>query len=110
MSYTKDFEKKKKDGMTKDAAIPILRFKEPGDSVIGKIVKIQDFTRSKFDGKCNQYVIDTDNGMRTIVLGAYTDSQIAGTEILNHVVSITFEGKEETPGGTFANHFTIEVV
>lgn len=88
----------------------ITQWTEEGQQIIGRVIDIQPFTGGKFEGSCNQYLIETDDGIISTLLGGATDKQIVDNDISGKVVCITFNGKKILEDNRQINLFTVEII
>ncbi|GAG55167.1 unnamed protein product, partial [marine sediment metagenome] len=80
---------------------------EEGQQLIGKVVEIMPFTHGKFDTEVQQYILDTDEGRVSTVLGAATDKQIAGKVKPGTMVAIVFRGQKQLADSRSVNRFEV---
>ena len=109
MSYTDQYEKAKEKGKVEEITKQIFTFTEDGEKLIGVVVDIQPFNEGDFDAEVNQYILDTDDGRVSCILGSATDSQLTGKEIKGKLVCVTFHGKKTLKDGRQVNRFKVEV-
>ena len=109
MSYQEDFEKANEKGATQEVTKNIQSWVDEGETVIGKLVSIGPVNEGTFDTEVNSYLIDTDDGMVTTVLGSATDKQLAGLEIMGKLIYIEYRGKKNLKDGKQVNTFKIKV-
>jgi len=105
-SYNKAEEKGKVDQIT----TAIYKFLEEGQECIGIVKDIRPFTEGSFDTEVNQYILETDEGLVSMVLGSATDKKLAGQKISGKLVCIVFKGKTHLEDGRSVNDYTIKVV
>lgn len=110
MNYSDEFLKAKEDGKAEEVTSSIYKFEEEGQDLIGKVVAIEEFTEGDFETDVNKYVLETDIGRVSCVLGSATDKQLTGAELLGKLICITFRGKASLKDGKQVNRFQIEVV
>ena len=108
MNYADIVNKGEKKGGGKEITANIFAFKEPGDELVGKLLRVESFTGGKFDSACNQYFFETDEGQTQTILGAATDKQLEKQDVTGHVLRITFRGKISLEDGRQFNKFRIE--
>jgi len=107
MSYQEQLAKAKRKGTAKSLMVDIHTWKEPGDELVGKVMEVKPFEGGKFDSTCMKYIMDTDNGMITTILGAAADKQFEGKDVTGKVLWITYKGKTDLEGGKQCNRFDI---
>jgi len=98
----------------KEAAVPltyeIVRWSEEGQTIVGKVLKIEPFYGSSNEVECDKYLVDTDDGLKSLVLGASTDKQLNGQVQAGMIVAITYRGKVALEGGRHVNRFDIRII
>jgi len=109
-----DYKSLYKDAIEADKVIrtthTIHQWVEEGQTIIGRVIDISEFTGGKFDQPCNQYMIDTDDGIISTLMGASTDKQLAVHDILGNVVCITYKGKKLLDDNRQINLFEVGVI
>lgn len=110
MTYQEQYKQAQSKGKTKQLTVEIWTWDEEGQELIGKVQSIIPFTDGKFDTEVSQYVIETDNGLVSTVLGSATDKQIAGKVREGAIVAILFKGKKELSDKRHVNLFDVVVV
>lgn len=108
-SYEEQWAKAEADGATKPISREIFRFENEGDVLLGKVIEIKPFTDGEFDTEVSQYILDTDDGVMSCILGSATDKQIQGKVSVDDVVRFAFKGKTETAKGNQVNVFDVKV-
>ena len=110
MSYKKDFDDAKKAGQVTDMTYSSFEFKAAGDSIIGELMDIQEVHFDKTDSDVNKYILKTDEGLQSIILGAIGDGQLKGRIRTGDIMRAEFIEKKDLPGGRTANIFTIQII
>lgn len=110
MSYKDEFNKGKEKGKVQQITHAIKTWEEPGDALLGKVVEIGIFDKGKFETNCKYYLLDTDEGLVSTVLGAAADSGLEGRDVEGHIISIEFMGIKELKDGRHCNQFNIELL
>ena len=64
VDYRAMYEKARQTGKLNRRTSRIFSWGIDGDELIGKIVDIKDFDGGKFEQKCNQYLMETNQGNR----------------------------------------------
>ena len=108
MDYADEYLKAKEKGKTKTAVVEIYSWDEVGEELIGKLMDIQPFSEGKFNTEVNKYIIETNYGLVSTVLGASTDKQIDGKARPGDRVYIKYRGKKDLAGGKQVNLFNVE--
>lgn len=107
MSYKDRYEKAKAKGSVKEQTFQIKSWSEPGDELIGQVLSIGTFKGGKFDTEVSQYIIDTDEGIISTVLGSNADAQIKDKVEIGNCVHIEYQGKISLDDGRSVNRFNI---
>lgn len=107
MSYQQQLEKAKKSGKAKCLMVDIFTWKEPGQELVGKVLEVKPFEGGKFDSTCMKYIMETDDGMITTILGAAADKQFEGKDVTGKVLWITYKGKVDLDNGKKCNRYDI---
>lgn len=94
MSYKDQLEKARKSKKLRSITTQIYKFEENGAEITGQVKEIRPFTGGKLEGKCNEYVLDTDNGLFSCILGSATDKSLKGIDLTGRVVNIVFHGQK----------------
>lgn len=92
------FEELSKKQQPKDL---IVEFWSPdeGDELVGHLVAIEVVQNDKVQEPCNRYVFDTDEGMRSVLMGAASDKQLEGRIEIGKLTYVKYEGKREIDNG-----------
>lgn len=110
MDYKDLVEKARKDGVEVVSSVAIHKWNEKGEQVVGMVLDIVPFDKGKFDTPVNQYIIETDKGKVSTVLGSATDKQLEGKAVKGMLIVITFQGKNELDGGRQVNSFSVDLI
>lgn len=110
MGYNELANQAHKEGHVSQLTTEIKSFKNPDDSLIGKLLEINEFTGGKFEKSCKQYLFETDDGLVTCLLGGATDKQLEKQDLIDKVLIIIFKGQAELEDGRKVNKFDISVV
>ncbi len=105
MSYKDLLNASRKDGQVRDLAPKFIEFRTPGEEVIGKLIDIS--TVEGQHGTYKQYLLDTDDGVVKLQLGAATDADVAPQMALGAVYWMIFEGVEKLSGGRSINKIAV---
>ena len=105
--YKEMYEKVLNSGLPKHLVVDIHSWHEPGDVLVGKIIKIEPFKAGKYDADVFQYILETDDGLVSTVLGRYTDQQLDGKVGPDDVIAITFKGQVSLDDGRKVNRFDV---
>jgi len=108
--YKAMYEAAKKTGMLKRPTYRIHTWKEDSAVLIGRVNAISEFKGGKYDQAANAYLIDTDDGNVSCVLGSYTDTQIKDLVKPGSLVAIIFRGKKDLGDERKVNIFDVDVI
>lgn len=109
-SYDKLFAQAEKEGRLKNVTAEIINWESPGQMIQGKITEIKPFEESSFDEKCNKYIMETDTGAVSFVLGSIRDEAMLNAEVMGKCVRVTFQGQKKGKKKRTYNVFTILIV
>lgn len=109
MNYADEFNKASEKGKVDQISTNIHTWEEEGTVLIGKLVAVEPFTEGSFDTEVNKYLIDTDFGLVSTVLGSATDKQIARKIKPGCLMCIRFEGKKHLKDGKAVNLFNVRI-
>jgi len=106
-NYQEQYAAAEKAGKAESLNIIIQRWTEAGQTVVGKVVLIEDMRVSKFKNAVKRYLMRTDNGLVSCVLGAAADAGFASMFRIGQLVAITYRGKQQLEGGRSMNVFNV---
>ena len=109
MNYTDTLIARKAEGKGKRVTTEIHSWKEAGEVVAGKLIRVEPFTKGKFEGEVSAYIIDTGDSLVSTVIGAHTDEQIIGSYEPGDFIMIEFQGKKSVADGKRANIFQVTI-
>jgi hypothetical protein len=72
---------------------------EKGDSICGILTLVENAENDKFEEDVNRYVLDTDDGPQSVLLGSAADKQLEGKIEVGKLTYIEYLGKVEIQGG-----------
>lgn len=114
MSETKSrlerFRQAKAAGKTEGIGLRIVSWREKGQQVVGELVSLEPMQDNKFQAPVLRYVLKTDEGEVSCILGGATDAKLKDVVHPGDLLSITFEGKQSISGGRSVNLFIVERV
>lgn len=108
MSFEDEYRKAKDDGKTESVTQQIVSWEEEGQELFGVVVRTEAFTGGKFDSEARSYIMLTDQGMVTTVLGSATDKQLDRIDVKGAKLHITYRGKKDLEGSRQVNIFDVE--
>lgn len=106
--YSEEYLKAKEKGKTTQVSIEIHTWDTEGQELIGKLIDVLPFEEGKFDTEVQKYILDTDHGRISTVLGAATDKRISKTVKAGEMLYIKWKGQKELASGQHVNLFDIE--
>lgn len=106
-TYAEDYLKAKERGKTSQITVEIHTWDTEGQELIGKLIDVAPFTEGKFDTEVRKYIIDTDRGRVSTVLGAATDKRLAKTIKPGAMLYIKWNGQKELASGQHVNLFEV---
>ena len=107
--YKEMYEEAVKLDRTVYLSLPIKIWGEPGDTIVGRLLKFKPF-RDANGAKANQYILETDDDIVSVVLGQYTDQQIESEISHNDVIAITYKGRICLGDGYKFNCFDVVIL
>lgn len=110
MSYEAQFDEATKAGKAEPVSVLIMQWKDPGDRVVGVFQGAELMPDSEFDTDVNRYLILTDQGLTSVILGASADKEVLPKLHKGDLVSITFGGQKPIKGGKKVNLFDVRRV
>lgn len=109
MTLEEQFRKAEEKGDIDELTTDIYSWSEEGEHLVGVVVSIGKFTGGKFETEVNQYIIKTDTGLVSTVLGSATDKQLEGIDLKGKLVYIEYRGKVHLEDGRSVNKFNVKV-
>ena len=94
MVTREDYEKAKEKGKATRLTRQIHTWDEEGQSLVGVVLSIEPFTEGSFDTEVNSYIIETEGGIITTVLGSATDKQLSKIDPVGQKIFIEYMGKK----------------
>jgi len=107
--YEEMFQKAVDAGKFSEATATIWKPEEEGERLIGVVKKIAPFTEGQFDTEVKMYLIETDNGLVSTVLGSATDKQLDKWDLNGKLIAITYHGKNTLADGRQVNNYQVQV-
>lgn len=108
--YKAMYEAAKQTGKLQRPTYRIHSWTEDNAVLVGKVKAINEFKDGKFDQVCNSYLIETDDGVVSCVLGTYTDTQIKDLVKVGSLIAIIFQGKKELDDERKVNIFDVDII
>ena len=109
MGYREEYEKAKEKSKVEIITRQIVSWEEEGQLLIGQFIRTEPFTEGEFDTEVLSYIIDTDDGIITTVLGSATDKQLEKVDLRNRNICIEYQGKKELGESKRCNLFKVTV-
>lgn len=110
MGYKDMFATAEKEDKVKAMTYQNYKFEKKGQNLIGELVAIQPAHFEATNSSVNKYILKTDDGMFSAILGAIGDAQLDGRVNDGDILSITFIEKKNLTGGRTANIFDIKSI
>lgn len=110
MDYMKMYQEAKAAGKIQRQTYRIHTWDTVGDVLIGKVMGLNDFTGGKFETPVKAYLLDTELGFISTILGSATDEQLSAVDLPGKIICITYQGKKELTDGRSVNLFDVDVV
>lgn len=110
MKYSEMYQTRQQEGRIKDLTPEYITFEEKGDTLVGRLIGVTDVISTLNEGTYNQYLLETDDGMKKFAMGNATDKEMINTLIVGGIYAITYQGKEQLKGGRRVNKFSIESI
>lgn len=108
-NYEKMWADDEKVGLVETATEQIINWEKEGQKVIGQVIDIEPFDNTQFKEKCNRYLIDTNDGMVSCVLGATRDDILEKKKPIGKLIYIEFRGKKKSKNKRTFNDFLIKL-
>lgn len=108
--YKAMYEAAKKTGKLVRPTFRIHTWTEDSAIIVGEVKGIKEFKEGKFDAVANAYLIETNDGAVSCVLGTYTDAQIKDTVKVGAIVAILFQGQKQLEDSRKVNMFDIDII
>lgn len=109
MGHMEEYEKAKEKGKTQRLTRQIFTWGEENEVLVGKLLSIEPFTEGSFDTEVSSYIIETDYGIVTTVLGSATDKQLSKIDPVGRHIMIEYKGKKALADGRSVNLFNVDV-
>lgn len=109
-SFMDQYQKAKEDGKLLRKTFRIHTWSTETAHLIGRVKSINEFTGGKFEAVVNNYILETDDGLVSCILGSATDAQLAGTDLIGKVVHIEFCDKKDLEDGRKVNLFNVDIL
>lgn len=106
-TYSEEYLKAKEKGKTEQISIEIHTWDTEGQELIGKLIDVLPFKEGKFETEVMKYIIDTDHGRVSTVLGGATDKRLEKVKEGTNLY-IKWKGQKEIGNGQHVNLFEIE--
>lgn len=110
MTYDDAFDEAVEQDQVEAAVVRIFKFTEPDQRVTGELLAISEFEDGQYDQAANQYLVDTDSGPVSFVLGGATDDRITDELEVGDLMRVTYHGQKELPDGRTVNDFDVQRV
>ncbi|GAH82074.1 unnamed protein product [marine sediment metagenome] len=95
-------------GKSEHLNIIIVGWQKSGQIVLGRFVKAEPLAESKFGTVVQRYILETDAGLVSCVLGATADKELLPKLAVGDLLRIHYQGKRELGDGRSVNVFDIQ--
>ena len=111
MSYNDVYDKAVASGKAIRISSTIYKFKEVGETLVGKLIEIGSHTFTDEDtGEQTDrkvFFIDTDDGVLQTILGTAFDKLTSDKLVINNIYAITYKGKIDIDDEKQVNNYDI---
>lgn len=97
-TYAEQYELAAADNKAVDRVTEYLTLEE-GQVLIGKLLDIEEFEGNQEMGSCKRYIIDSDDGLVSLLLGQATDKQLENHLQIGEGIYVMYRGKIRIAGG-----------
>lgn len=87
--------------------VEIHSWRTEGDWIAGQLKEVNEFKEGNFDNTCKQYILKTDDGLVSCVLGQAVDKQIGAKLKIDNFYYIKFKGQLDLGDGRSVNRFSV---
>jgi len=108
-TYEEMFELAEEKGTVREYSFDIIKWEEEGQTVLGEIQGFEDFTEGEFETVCNKWLIKTDTGLVSCVLGSAADKRLQDVKN-GDLIKIVYKGKLSLSDGRRVNRFELKVI
>lgn len=109
MGYTENYLNQKKKGSAKNLTTDIITWDTEGQEIVGKVLSVDSFEDSQYSEQCMKYLIETDDGKVSCVLGASRDELLTENDLIGSGIYIRYGGKVPGKNGQTYNKFRIDL-
>ncbi len=96
------------EGRTESLNVQIHRWAEEGDTLVGMFIGSEELPEGEFKTVVRAYLLRTDDGLRSAILGSAADKQILPRLQPGDLVMIEYQGKTDIGDGKRVNRFRVE--
>jgi hypothetical protein len=109
MNYDEQFEQAEEEGKVDFNSVEIVKWEEAGQKITGELLGVEVFQGNQFDEECNAYLVGTDTGPVTFVLGAATDKRLQDLSE-GMIIRVTYRGQKEIGNKKHVNIFEVKSI
>jgi len=95
---------------SKDLICEIHDFEKDGSIILGRLVNIVPYHSEKFNKDQKKYIIDTDDGLKSVLLNQNADNSIGNGEYNGRIIYIRYEGKIKISDNKDFKTFVIKLI
>lgn len=99
MNYQKKAEEALKGKSARRIETEYLKFETKGETIVGRLLSIDETESRMGSGTYNMYTVETDNGPVRFSVGHATDMEIIGQLEIGRVYYFKYLGKQKLPSG-----------
>jgi len=93
-----------------DLVADIHDFEEHGSVIVGRLQRVSRYHSEKFNKDQNEYIFDTDDGLKKVLLNENTDKCMNDPTLIGKILYIRYEGKIKLDSGKEFKKFTIKLI
>lgn len=88
--------------------VTIVSFDTEGQEIVGEFKAAELLESTKYDNPVQRYLINTDDGIVSCLLGSHTDKEVLPKLRQGDLIKITFKGQKDIGGGKTVNLFDVQ--
>jgi len=109
MDYTELFDQAEEEGRIVFNSVEIMKWEKEGQTLTGELLAIEIFDGNRYSEQCNKYLLKTNSGIVSFILGAATDGRLQDiTEGM--IIRVVYKGQKELKDGKRVNVFDVKSI
>jgi len=109
MNYEEMFDRAEQEGRIDFNSIEIVKWEDEGQQLTGELIAIEIFEGNRYNDQCNKYMLRTDSGIVSFILGAATDNRLQDvTEGM--IIRVIYKGQKDLKDGKRVNVFDVKSI